>query len=66
MKPKVLKQIEGCRNHFPSLPIIGVGGILSSQDAKAFFKKGANLIQCFTGLVYKGPWLIRSILKTLL
>ena len=42
------------------LPIIGVGGVLSAQDAQAHFDAGASLIQIFTGFVYRGPALIRE------
>ncbi|MEL0103838.1 MAG: quinone-dependent dihydroorotate dehydrogenase, partial [Gammaproteobacteria bacterium] len=43
--------------------IIGVGGIDSWESANEKFKNGANLIQLYTGLVYKGPSVIRDILK---
>lgn len=40
------------------LPIIGVGGILSGEDAKDKIDAGASLIQLYTGLIYKGPNLV--------
>ncbi len=40
------------------LPIIGVGGILSGNDAKAKIGAGASLVQFYTGLIYRGPELI--------
>ena len=43
--------------------IIGVGGIDSWESANEKFKNGADLIQLYTGLVYKGPSVIRDILK---
>jgi dihydroorotate dehydrogenase len=43
------------------LPIIGVGGILSAEDAQQHYDAGASLVQIFTGLVYRGPKLIREI-----
>ncbi|MEL0172065.1 MAG: quinone-dependent dihydroorotate dehydrogenase, partial [Gammaproteobacteria bacterium] len=43
--------------------IIGVGGIDSWESANQKFKNGADLIQLYTGLVYKGPSVIRDILK---
>jgi dihydroorotate dehydrogenase len=46
-----------------SLPIIGVGGISSADDAAAMFDAGASLIQLYTGLIYQGPGLIRRINK---
>jgi dihydroorotate dehydrogenase len=44
------------------LPIIGVGGIFSPEDARAKLDAGASLVQIFTGLVYRGPGLPRRIL----
>ena len=46
--------------------IIGVGGIQSSQDAIDKIKAGADLIQIYTGFIYKGPGLIKKINKSLL
>ena len=42
-----------------SIPVIGVGGILSGADAVAKMSAGATLIQTYTGLVYRGPELVR-------
>ena len=41
-----------------SIPLVGVGGILSGADAVAKMAAGASLVQCYTGLVYRGPELI--------
>ena len=41
-----------------SIPMIGVGGILSGADAVAKMSAGASLVQCYTGLVYRGPELV--------
>ncbi|CAL62574.1 Dihydroorotate dehydrogenase (Dihydroorotate oxidase) (DHOdehase) (DHODase) (DHOD) [Herminiimonas arsenicoxydans] len=43
-----------------ALPIIGVGGILSGTDAQAKIAAGASLVQLYTGLIYRGPALIRE------
>jgi dihydroorotate dehydrogenase len=43
-----------------ALPIIGVGGILSGQDAQAKIDAGASLVQMYTGLIYRGPALVRE------
>ena len=48
------------------LPIIAVGGILSGADALEKIQAGASLLQVYTGLVYRGPALIREINQTLL
>ncbi len=44
------------------LPIIGVGGIMSADDAKAMLDVGASLVQVFTGLIYRGPGLVKQTL----
>lgn len=44
-----------------TLPIIGVGGIHSSEDALKKIESGATLIQLYTGLVYEGPALVKQI-----
>lgn len=41
------------------LPIIGVGGIMSADDAARMFDAGASLIQLYTGFIYHGPALVR-------
>ncbi len=43
-----------------ALPIIGVGGIFSGKDAKAKIDAGASLVQIYSGLIYRGPALIRE------
>ena len=43
--------------------IIGVGGILSAADAQAMLVAGADLVQIYTGLIYRGPSLVRSIAR---
>jgi dihydroorotate dehydrogenase len=48
------------------LPIIGVGGIQSPEDAKEKLDAGASLVQVYTGLIYEGPGMIREINKALL
>ena len=46
------------------IAIIAVGGILSKEDAQAMFNAGADLIQLYTGLIYRGPGLIADITKS--
>jgi dihydroorotate dehydrogenase len=43
-----------------SYPIIGVGGVLSGADARAKLQAGADLVQVYTGLIYKGPALVNE------
>jgi len=45
------------------LPIIGVGGVFNTDDMKEKLDAGASLVQVYTGLVYRGPGLARSILR---
>ena len=47
------------------VPIISVGGIASPDDAKKRLALGASLVQVYTGLIYRGPGLVREILKSL-
>ena len=49
-----------------SLPIIGVGGIFTADDAWEKITAGASLIQVYTGWTYDGPWTIDRILTGLL
>lgn len=49
-----------------SLPIIGVGGILNGDDAKEKMVAGASLVQLYSGLIYKGPQLIKDCRRALL
>lgn len=44
-----------------TIPIIGVGGVMGAADAEAKVTAGASLLQIYTGLVYRGPALIREI-----
>ena len=44
-----------------SLPIIASGGVMSAEDARKKIEAGANLVQIYTGFVYSGPAIIRSI-----
>ncbi|SQD77213.1 quinone-dependent dihydroorotate dehydrogenase [Moritella yayanosii] len=47
------------------LPIIGVGGIDSVVAAKEKFVAGAELVQVYSGFIYKGPKLVKNIVKSL-
>jgi dihydroorotate dehydrogenase len=41
-------------------PIIGVGGVITAQDAVSKIKAGADLLQIYTGLIYSGPALVKD------
>ena len=49
----------------PQFPIIGVGGILSGADAVAKIRAGADVVQLYTGLIYKGPALVQEVAQAL-
>ena len=49
----------------PSIPIIGVGGIMNGSDAQEKINAGAALVQIYSGLVFAGPALIRDCLAAL-
>lgn len=49
-----------------NLPIIGVGGIFTAQDAWEKIIAGASLLQVYTGWIYQGPWLVKEVLSGLL
>jgi len=49
-----------------SLPVIGVGGIMSADDALRMLDAGASLVQVYTGLIYRGIGLVKEINRALL
>ncbi len=57
---RYLRQLAG-----KEMVIIGVGGIFTAQDAKEKLDAGADLLQVYTGFIYEGPGMIKSILKGL-
>jgi dihydroorotate dehydrogenase len=61
---KVIKYLYS--NLGDDYPIIGVGGIHTAQDALEKLNAGAKLVQVYTGFVYEGPGLVKSINKELL
>ncbi len=48
-----------------SLPIIGVGGIMSGEQASEKIQAGASLVQLYTGFIYQGPKLIRECVEAI-
>lgn len=47
------------------IPLIGVGGIASAEDAYARIRAGASLVQLYSALVFEGPWLAKRINRQL-
>ena len=48
-----------------SVPLVGVGGILSGADAVTKMAAGASLVQCYSGLVYRGPQLVGECVEAI-
>ncbi len=48
-----------------ALPIIGVGGVLTGDDAREKIAAGASLVQLYTGLIYRGPGLVAECVRAL-
>lgn len=48
-----------------ALPIIGVGGIMSGEDAAEKIKAGAALVQVYTGFIYRGPDLVGEAVRSI-
>ena len=59
---KILKYIKTKSR----LPVVSVGGIMNPVDALARFDAGADLIQLYTGFIYRGPGIVRAICRGLL
>ena len=54
---------ERCNGTYP---IIGVGGLMSSEDVKRMLEAGATLVQLYTGVIYNGASFVGDICKSLL
>ena len=63
MSNRVIAQLRAALG--PDYPIIGVGGVMSAQDAVSKIKAGANLVQLYTGLIYQGPALVKQCAQRL-
>jgi len=48
------------------VPIVGVGGVFTAEDAYRKIRAGASVVQLYTGLVYRGPSIVRDINRGLL
>jgi dihydroorotate dehydrogenase len=47
------------------MPVIGVGGIFTSKDAREKIEAGATLLQVWTGFIYEGPGIVKNIVDGL-
>jgi dihydroorotate dehydrogenase len=59
----VIKQLRAALGK--NYPIIGVGGVLSGEDAVSKIEAGADLVQIYTGLIYQGPGLVGEVARAL-
>jgi dihydroorotate dehydrogenase len=60
---RVIAQLRGALG--PGFPIIGVGGVMSGQHAQDKLAAGADVVQIYTGLIYKGPALVQEVARAL-
>ena len=58
MSNRIITQLRSALGK--DFPIIGVGGILSAADAVSKIKAGADVVQIYTGLIYRGPVLVKQ------
>tara|TARA_Y100000589_G_scaffold152543_1_gene145340 strand:- start:1251 stop:2219 length:969 start_codon:yes stop_codon:yes gene_type:complete len=61
---EVIRFIARATNN--KVPIIGVGGIMSPEDALEKIEAGATLVQIYTGFIYSGPLLVKKINRLIL
>ena len=61
--PKIIRHLY--RQTRGALPIIGVGGIFDAADAWEKITAGASLVQIYTALVYRGPGVVKEIVRGL-
>jgi len=59
----VIRQLRAALG--PGYPIIGVGGVMRAEDARAKIEAGADLVQVYTGLIYRGPALVPACASAL-
>ncbi|HLM52185.1 MAG TPA: quinone-dependent dihydroorotate dehydrogenase [Pseudoxanthomonas sp.] len=59
----ILRKLRTRLDH--RIPLIGVGGILSGADAAAKMSAGALLVQFYTGMIYRGPELVRECVEAI-
>ena len=66
LREKALAALRLLRQELgPEFPIIGTGGLMGADDVRARLAAGANLVQLYTGFVYRGPALLNECLQTL-
>jgi dihydroorotate dehydrogenase len=58
MSNRVISQLRAALGK--NYPIIGVGGVMSAEDAVSKIKAGADVVQIYTGLIFQGPDLVKQ------
>lgn len=61
LKQRSTEVIRYIHERFPSLPIIGSGGIFTKADAEEKLEAGATLVEAWTGFIYEGPSIVKNI-----
>ena len=66
LREKSTRMVAALRRLLPGpVAIIGAGGIFTAEDAREKIRAGADLVQVYTGLVYRGPGLVRELVEGL-
>ena len=66
MSGRLLHAVAAVRRNVPKdFFIIGVGGIFTGDDAWAMIQAGANAVQMYTGIVYRGPGVVKEVNRSL-
>jgi len=64
---KALETVNYIRQHTKGrLPVIGVGGVMTAEDAINMINAGATLVQVYTGFIYEGPAIVKKINRKIL
>jgi dihydroorotate dehydrogenase len=62
LRPRSLQVVRTLRQELgAAMTLVGVGGVMSAADAQAMRAAGADLVQVYTGLIYRGPGLAREL-----
>jgi dihydroorotate dehydrogenase len=66
LKSKADRVLQDFRQQLPAtMALVGVGGITCGQDAVSKLELGANLVQFYTGMIYRGPGLVEDCLQAI-
>jgi dihydroorotate dehydrogenase len=61
LRARALEVVKRTRAALPKVAVIGVGGVETGEHARALLDAGADLVQLYTGFIYRGPWAARTI-----